>query len=584
MTQKDLKLFFVERFQELLNRNTMDSYRVKCNNVFTLLRELRDVIDNWLRGYVKQFDTVILCINETLEAMKEDDIIDYSFYDKQLMIDDLVQLTKADQKSRGELANQSIYLIDKCIRTNQDIYLEKLYTAINVILENDNEVTNDAFYPLVDKLNNLSSALACELLNERFSMRHLYRESLKLATNVADFSNAFSRFRQLHRHDTPLNTYDVVLKMNGGNNNRLTTIQGFKTQLDEEIVPQDKRNEKINSFLMNRGTLYYSCQVSAHDSATAISLATEKMESVVDRAMLGYSILDPQVQRSALVIITSLVDRVYLVQPVNVRDASYADDEQIVRNMLVKIDTILCNKNIANDVKDRLTSALRHLRIGNTEADSGQQLVNYWVALEFIFSSPKAIDSTMARVEKNLLNILMCCYANRRISYLNDVLHKNNTLSADKDWWKLSETELSILIVNQTSQLLRYHLQSMKAAMLNTRDATKKFFGNHRDHLYWQLYRIYRYRNRLIHEAAILPGLENVIRCQRFYLVLLLNQLIGYFSETQFKSLTMDSFFFEYTQKLNVLNDIVKQEQDGTQRITQIMQIVVYNELIRQNV
>lgn len=584
MTQKDLKLFFVERFQELLNRNSIDSYRVKCNNVFTLLRELRDVIDNWLRGYVKQFDTVILCINETVAAMKEDDIIDYSFYDKQLMIDDLTQLSKADQKSRGELGNQSIYLIDKCIRTNQDIYLEKLYTAINAILENDNEVTNDAFYPLASKLDSLSSALACELLNERFSMRHLYRESLKLATNVGDFSNAFSRFWQLHRHYTPLNTYDVVLKMNGGNNNRLTTIQGFESQLDEETVPINKRNEKINSFLINRGALYYSCQVSAHDSATAISLATEKMESVVDRAMLGYSILDPQVQRSALVIITSLTDKVYLVQPVNVRDASYADDEEIVRNMLLKIDTILGNNNIANDVKDRLTSALRHLRIGNTEADTGQQLVNYWVALEFIFSSPKAIDSTMARVEKNLLNILMCCYANRRVSYLNEALHKNNTLAADKDWWKLSEAELSALIVNQTSQLLRYHLQSMKAALLNTRDATKCFLVNHRDHLYWQLYRIYRYRNRLIHEAAILPGLENVIRCQRFYLVLLLNQLIGYFSGAQLKSLTMDSFFFEYTQKLNVLNDIVKQEQDGTQRISKLMQIMVYNELIRQNV
>lgn len=584
MTQKDLKFFFVERFHELLNRNSMDSYRVKCNNVFTLFRELRDVIDNWLRGYVKQFDTVILCVDETVAAMKEDDIIDYSFYDKQLMIDDLTQFTKADQKSRGELGNQSIYLISKCIRTNQDIYLEKLYTAINSILESDNEVNSDTFYPLANRLDRLASALACELLNERFSMRHLYRESMKLKSNVADFYNAFDRFRQLHRHETSLNTYDVVLKMNGGNNNRLTTIQGFKTQLEEDLVPQDKRNDKINSFLNNRGTLYYSCHVSAHDSATAISLAIEKMESVVDRAMLGYSILDPQVQRSALVIITSLADKVYLVQPINVRDASYADDEQVVHNMLMKIDTILRNNNIANDVKDRLTSALRHLRIGNTEADTGQQLVNYWVALEFIFSSPKAIDSTMARIEKNLLNILMCCYANRRVSYLNDALHKNNTLAADKDWWTLGEAELSTLIVNQTSQLLRYHLQAMKAALLNTRDAARCFFGNHRDHLYWQLYRIYRYRNRLIHEAAILPGLENVIRCQRFYLVLLLNQLIGYFSRTQLKSLTMDSFFFEYTQKVNILNDIIKQEQDGTQRISKLMQIVVYNELIRQNV
>ena len=163
MTQKDLKYFFVDRFQELLNRNSIDSYRVRCNNVFSLIKELRDVIDNWLCGNVKQFNTVILCIEETLAAVEDDEILDYSFYDKQLLIDDLMSLRKANEKNRGELGEQTIYLLDKCINSNQEIYLENLYTAINEILLSDEELTEENFKPLADNLNRLTGALACEL-------------------------------------------------------------------------------------------------------------------------------------------------------------------------------------------------------------------------------------------------------------------------------------------------------------------------------------------------------------------------------------------------------------------------------------
>jgi hypothetical protein len=376
----------------------------------------------------------------------------------------------------------------------------------------------------------------------------------------------------------------VVLKMNGGSNNRLTSINGFLSEVPEDLVPIDKRDNTINKFLENRGALFYYCHVDAHDSAMAITYAEEQMESILDRAMLGYSILDVNVQKKALVIITNIPEKVYVVQSVNVMDSSYADDKEIVNAMIWKIDKIQNSDYIYKDVKDRLTSSLRHLRIGCAETDTGQQLINYWIAMEFLFSSPKAVDKTISRLEKNLLNVLMCCYANRRVGYINRALKKNGTLPKEQDWWTLNDNELDNLINNQKDLLLRHHLQEMKVALRNTRDSADKFFAKHYKHLYWQIYRIYRYRNKLIHEAAILPGLDNVIRCQRFYLVLLLNQLIGYFSETSIKPLSMDSFFFEYTQKTNVISKILKEKLTGADRISKLMQIEVYSELIRQNI
>lgn len=584
MTHRDLNIYFVERFFELLNRNSIDSYRVKCNNVFSLMKELRGVIDNWLRGYVKQFETVCMCVEETLASMKEDDILDYSFYDKQLMVDNLTALSKADQKNRGELGSCAIYILDKCICCNQDSYLNRLYDAISSIIDSDDEVEEGQFKPLADRLSRLSGDLACELLNEGYSMRHLFRQSCMLKDNVADFSNSFTRFRQGHSKGVPLKSYEVVLKLNGGNNNRLTSVNGFMTQLPEDLVPVDKINAQISKFLSSRGVLFYKVEVNAHDSAMAITLAVEKMGSVIDRAMLGYSILDVKVQKMALVVIKAQQENIYVAQPVSVMDSCYADDPAIVNAMISNVNTILSSSYIEQDVKDRLTSALRHLRIGSIDADAGQQLVNYWVALEFIFSSPKAADSTIPRLEKNLLNILMCCYAYRRIGYLNDAVHKNGTLADDNNWWELPDKELNSLITSQSNLLLRHHLQEMKSSLCNHQDDVQLFFTNHQKHLYWQIHRIYRYRNKLIHEAAIVQGLDNVIRCQRFYLVLLLNQFVGYFTETVIKPLSMDSFFFEYVQKRSVLNNIIKMKITGEERVSKLMQIKVYSELIRQDV
>lgn len=400
MTQKDLKFYFVERFQELLNRNSIDSYRVKCHNVFSLMKELRGVIDSWLRGYVKQFETVCMCIEETLAAMKEDDIIDYSFYDKQLMTNDLILLSKADQKTRGEVGNSIIYLLDKCICCNQDTYLSRLYDAIFSIIECDDEIAEGSFKPLADKLNRLSGALACELLNEGFSMSHLYRQSRKLQANTTDFVNAFMSFRQSHGRGVTLKNYEVVLKINGGSNSRLTSISGFTSQLPDGFVPAEKVNAQIGKFIESRGALFYSANVQAHDTAMAITMTVERLSSVVDRAMLGYSVLDVIVQKTALVVVDARPEKIYVTMPVSMKDFSYADDPVVVNDMIAKVNAIVSSNYIEQDVRDRLTSALRHLRIGSVDADTGQQLVNYWVALEFIFSSPKAVDSTIPRLEK----------------------------------------------------------------------------------------------------------------------------------------------------------------------------------------
>ena len=52
------------RMTEILHTDTSDSYRVKANNVISLLIEFRGVLENWTLGNIKNYQTVSYCHEE----------------------------------------------------------------------------------------------------------------------------------------------------------------------------------------------------------------------------------------------------------------------------------------------------------------------------------------------------------------------------------------------------------------------------------------------------------------------------------------------------------------------------------------
>ena len=192
-----------------------------------------------------------------------------------------------------------------------------------------------------------------------------------------------------------------------------------------------------------------------------------------------------------------------------------------------------------------MESALRHLRVGDSSPELEQKFINYWIALEFIFSSSEAKESTFTRLKINLINILTSCYAKRNLLSLNETLISKREITSGTLYWERPDVE--DFINNIGSPLIRYRLKVMKANLFKDKEKTKSFISKHESNLLWHLARIYRLRNELIHEAAIKHDIENVTSNLRYYLVFLLNQLIVYFENVQpGKSVTLENFFYDY--------------------------------------
>jgi hypothetical protein len=250
-------------------------------------------------------------------------------------------------------------------------------------------------------------------------------------------------------------------------------------------------------------------------------------------------------------------------------DGVYSDDISLATAFKGYLDKIWNNSFIEQGVKDRIYSALRHLRVGNSSGELEQRFINYWIALEFLFSSPESSETTFNRIKEYLPIILTSCYVKRNLYALNQYLINNNLLTSGDLYWERSDIEQ--YIDNIDSIMLRYKLKSMKSRIFTTKEKTKEYIKSHEKNLKWHIARIYRVRNELIHEAALTQEIEGITSNLRYYLVFVLNQMIVYFANANSeREISIDDFYNEYymiktkiSKDLNVKNLLaVPLEQD----------------------
>ena len=275
---------------------------------------------------------------------------------------------------------------------------------------------------------------------------------------------------------------------------------------------------------------------------------------------LGMSKMDVSIGPQAIVIEkhNDKDDFVTFQSTLFIFDGALPQEVAISNRYRSKLLTIKRNPAIDESVKVRIYGALRHLRIAHTDSEIEQRFINYWIALEFIFSSPLIEENTYARLKLNLTNILLACYAERNCQHLENILKKKGNLNREES---LNSTNIDRLIGEQTNILMKYRLTQFKSNLLTQTERRKKYLQRHRENLEAHLSRIYHLRNELIHEAGINQNIEDLTSNLMYYLIFLLNQMIGFFSsispdQDSLRKVTIDEFFYEYQLILdNIYSD-----------------------------
>ena len=569
MKKEDFQCFFKLRMTEILHKDTLDSYRVKANNVMSLLIEFRGVLENWISGNIKNYQTVSYCVAECIDLIKKDTCLDFSFYDKELFIEELTSFDKAQQNDKKNLISEAIRLktyVEMCISVNKTIYLESLLNKIRQFLFVEETIDDAKFSPTLQEFDTYISSFACELLRKGFSKKYLY--------------NFFKNFKQ-NKHDIPFETafnemcstlvsgnkkkFTVVFKLNFPQKVSTTTIARFPDL--KASIDQDLKNSivKETGYKVERDRVrFYVMQIDALDSAMAARLCHDKLSTFFDFNLNTFNSVE--VPSTALTFCPKVEAHGYNVKLENVfiLDRGNMGMSEEEHSLCEKLKSIEQNPIISKDVKDRITAAIRHLRIGDCQSEIEQHFINYWIALEFIFASPLSKESTFERIKKFFIEISQACYIKRNILYFNAWLIKTHKIKEGEYYWNKKDVDSFINSIDDI--LLKYRLLNMKSHLRNS-DSIKEYLNQHKKNLEQHITRIYRLRNELIHEAAIKQDIANVTSNLRSYLIFILNQLIFHFSSSSsydMKSREMIQFFLVYESSLKInlkypdINTIIK--------------------------
>lgn len=550
----DFQKYFVLRMTEMMHKDTLDSYRVRTNNALSIIIELKNVLQGWLDGNVKRFSTVDYCIQECLDLINNDDCLAFSNYDKNLFLANLTDYTKR-AKSGKDLplfheTNFILYAVEDLIQTNKTLYFENLVSKIKNYVIANIEYGDDQFSVILRQFDDLLAAFGCELLRKGYSKKYLFSffNAMKKNPQHQDFGDAFNKMVT----DLTVQTgrqFSVVIKLSFDNNkNAITAEQKINNiyvsvpqKIQEQIVVQksyERSNSQTRYFVLDK--------VEALDSASAARIGYEELSE-----MLDYNqdvVKSVKIPSRALVIAQDPnIERKESTENFCILDAGgkYTDEpDESLQSTLKEIQDF---RLVQEDVRDRIQSALRHLRIGDSQIEIEQQFINYWIALEFIFSSSDRNFSTFERIKTYLVQILSVCYIKRNTEYLKNWFVKTHYMNQkDNIYEALNDDEA----VNGMHNILeRFRAKNMKSH-LHSRDNIKNYIKAHKDHLLQHIVRIYRLRNELVHEAAIKQDIMNVTSNLRFYLIFVLNQLIGFSVEESSKinEVSMERFFWFYAK------------------------------------
>lgn len=542
--------YVMERILELLNKATLDSYRVRINNVYTSIIEARDIIKRSGEMKVKTFETVRLLVSETIDLLKEDQLLQFQTYSKDLLIGELEDFIKQNaDKFPNRLPNvdRILFCLNKCIEENKKQYLSALFAVLDSSLSECEHIPDDGMMEYVGRIDSTLSALCVQLISDGYNKRFLYTE-LKHYSGLSfeDFLKALKEFGKKKNHQ-----FEIIWRVNIPDSKpEEVAALGFIPEPNLDHVNDLARERYKKMIAPGKNYFFFQDTVFALDMYSAAMLSREKLMQRFDGIHLGcYSKRIPM-PSSALTLEKRAAKWFALPCVVDYfLDGAFAEDYALSSKLIALLEKIYSSNCIDKAAQDRIKSAIRHLNYGDLDSEIEQRFINYWIALEFVFASPHTNENTFTRLKSYLVDILAVSYVARNVGYLTDKLVEAGIISLEDNIWQNVAALDSVADRLDLPLIWKYKLKKMKARLFTHTDKMKKYYNNHITNLERHIARIYNLRNVLVHEGAIKQDVEDLASNLRYYLVFLIDQMHSYFSvKAEKKGLVVliDDFFNEY--------------------------------------
>ncbi len=558
-------LFIAQLFREMLTASTYESFRVSTLDIKSRIREMRSVLAD-----IKQERIPIIsiepCLNELYYTISSDPIAE------KIVGREIEMLMKAWPRDRISEKTLKLYSSFMLSLYNK---LEKDYKSeLEIGIIETSKLANQK-----DKIKSLVNLYCSLLINDGYSpdfilskiQDRFFNKDIKkverrtLARFFASFSNSEFTYQVFIPVSSHLGSYAEKMGMNNMWVKPLTDL------------PSDAQVRFSAQKDFDNSNKYFVVQLERCDPYSALSIVNEILSSIVAMTYLGKRTVNLQWRKYGYVKLRKAAQGEILVN----RQIVFQKKSNFLGTRIIKELTSTA-KNILTEFNpqsmDRLLSAVNISALSRSSQRPENQLITLWSAIEVLLSDPPRGVPRIVHYVDMLTPCICIKYARRYIVAIVDELRVHHSKHL-RDFFKRSEFEKDVDIYTNFTRLvfedaLKPLHQDFCAPMgsnplalyrlwkleknFGTRGTFLKSLETHENRVRWQLHRIYRTRNSIVHSGRIpsflSPLVMNVSEYLRGSLIPILNRASSLQTKADIDQIVSE-IRFDYELIKSELND-----------------------------
>lgn len=497
---------FYQIWQELVNEKTMDIYQYRILTSLSALEELAEVLRKTLAGIFTNDANIESCREETLYILNADMILE-KYY--RAIVNRLKYCL--GQKPKNDAEKTRLYALVKYtvteIMPKYELYaVEELKASI---LEGN-----------LNEISMYANIVASQAAHNGWSSQAL-NDLLRFFRENKTFDEQWSLFEETLL-DTEQKGHEVLIHIpfrNQRNGDDLDTL-GILRNLGLETYTYGQLNTEFGEIndigsLLNAEKRYFRVQVLAFDVYAAAHKAIRKISDLLNLGSF-YNLVSAWNLSAVSFVVINKANKYHKAFNAEqlYKTYDYLDSSGKVFEYTKNI-FIDDNKRA---LREKLTGTFGYANISRASLFQEEKYMNLWVALEslartrmypdIISNVKQTVPAAMSlryiyRIVRNYVEDCIRCkvefdFPNHHIDMKQE--SKQTIVKETIEVFRTQELYSILLRKCEVNSLLKYRTETVYK-ILNDMAMLKDKVKNHHDRVEWQIQRLYRIRNEIVHSA-----------------------------------------------------------------------------------
>lgn len=570
----DEYVFFVQRWNEILETKTLDMYQYNILNSCVACDEYADVIEKTLTGIFTSRQNVDDCKAESVQIIKADPLLDK--YNRPLRntllrvlngkIDSKSKVDSLDDKAGSFFTslNRLKYQLKNPLNQLKANYLEYVLSELKEAIDNqDNELVNVCI-----------GILASQCIYQGWSAKGLMELS-QIFTKDCTSDEKWQQFNNRIKSSTF--NYEIYYsikietrtELSADRVREIIASMGIEVICGADIIEQHQDNTEFCSKISSE-TTYVMTNITMSDPYSAVLRAINILNSKLSVATF-YNTINPWIANFPQIIYLNcetgehdslrLTDIFKPYDYVDSNNGVFEDTRQIISSQKLE------------DTKNKLNAVFAYTNLSRSSIFQETKYITLWIALESVMRTGQYQD-IITHIKCVLPEILATRYVYRIVRNFTedcmrckikkcDELQLNFEQTDKRDLVKKTisifrdESKYQILLSKcNCNKLLEFRCAEIHE-LLNDNQLMSDKLEHYTQKIRWHIQRLYRIRNEITH-SAFNENKSLIIYIEHLYTYLsqLISEIVYYITHKESKSI--DEAYATILENYNTYIELIK--------------------------